>query len=60
MSWNTESVRATSRPATVITTMAVSQPVIQAAALRSDRVSTGMPTFWPTPGRHWRPACEER
>jgi hypothetical protein len=36
MIWNTCSVRVASRPATAITTIAVSQPAIQAAALRGE------------------------
>ena len=42
MIWKTCSVRVASRPATAITSIAVSQPTIQAAALREDAVAAGM------------------
>ena len=42
MIWKTCSVRVASRPATAMTTIAVSQPTIQAAALRGDAVAAGM------------------
>ena len=42
MIWKTESVRAASRPATAMTTMAASQPLIHAAALRNEGIAAGM------------------
>ena len=42
MIWKTCSVRVASRPATAITSIAVSQPAIQAAALRGEAVAAGM------------------
>ena len=42
MIWKTCSVRVASRPATAITTIAVSHPAIQAAALRGEAVAAGM------------------
>ena len=42
MIWKTCSVRVASRPATAITTIAVSQPAIQTMALRGDGVAAGM------------------
>ena len=45
MIWKTCSVRVASRPATAITSIAVSQPAIQAAALRGEGVAAGMATI---------------
>ena len=42
MIWKTCSVRVASRPATAITSIADSQPVIHAAALRAEAVAAGM------------------
>ena len=47
MIWKTCSVRVASRPATAITNIAVSQPAIQAAALRGRRSRPAWRRFWP-------------
>ena len=55
MIWKTCSVRVASRPATAMTTIAVSQPAIQTMALRGDGVAAGMAAILaqrpPTPRR---------